>query len=223
MDLIPDAFSTLELGLVKTGLLDELNGTRRAGGTLFAPSNDAFSKLGPRINGFLFSKYGVKYLKALLQYHVAPKRTLYSDAYYEIDEGDSQKVKSGPPRGLYHYELPTLLEDRSISVDVARWARFIELRINGFSRVAISDGVAKDGVIQVVGNVLIPPKQRPDDDDDHDDDEQDTGDGMICLEELKRRLEPFVADETTSSKHDAWDSLKGSIIDDFEVLRHAVS
>ncbi|KAI9656680.1 MAG: hypothetical protein M1831_004590 [Alyxoria varia] len=213
VDLIPDAFSTLELGLVKTGLLDQLNGTRRAGGTLFAPSNDAFSKLGPRINGFLFSRYGLKYLKGLLQYHVAPKRTLYSDAYYEVDDDDSQKVKSGPPRGLYHYELPTLLEDRSISVDVARWARFIELRINGFSRVAISDAVARDGVIQVVGNVLIPPKQRP------DDDEKNSEDTMITLEELKERLEPFIAEDAASSKHDAWDSSNGSMMDDFEVLR----
>ena len=55
-------------------------------------------------------------------------------------------------------DLPTLLEGRSLSIDVARYGRFITIKINGFSRVAIADGVAKDGVIHVVGNVLIPPK-----------------------------------------------------------------
>lgn len=56
-------------------------------------------------------------------------------------------------------DLPTLLEDRSLSIDVARYGRFITIKINGFSRIAIADGVAKDGVVHVVGNVLIPPKK----------------------------------------------------------------
>jgi len=56
-------------------------------------------------------------------------------------------------------DLPTLLEGRSLSVDVARYGRFITIKINGFNRVAIADGVAKDGVIHVVGNVIIPPKE----------------------------------------------------------------
>ena len=55
-------------------------------------------------------------------------------------------------------DLPTLLKDRSLSIDVARYGRLITMKINGFSRVAVLDGIAKDGVIHVVGNVLIPPK-----------------------------------------------------------------
>ena len=93
MDIIsflPGEFSTLELGLVKTGLLEPLNDTsRHVGGTLFAPSNFAFQRLGPRITGFLFSKYGEKYLKALLKYHVVANYTLYSDAFYKAS---NQKV-----------------------------------------------------------------------------------------------------------------------------------
>lgn len=42
IDLFPGAFSTLELGLAKTGLLDELNTTAHHGGTFFTPSNFAF-------------------------------------------------------------------------------------------------------------------------------------------------------------------------------------
>jgi len=39
IDLFPGEFSTLELGLGKTGLLDKLNTTDHNGGTFFAPSN----------------------------------------------------------------------------------------------------------------------------------------------------------------------------------------
>ena len=46
-----------------------------------------------------------------------------------------------------------------MSIDVARFGRIISIKINGFSRVTVEDGIAKDGVIHVVGNVLIPPKQ----------------------------------------------------------------
>jgi len=63
IDLFPSEFSTFELGLGKTGLYETVNTTDHAGGTLFAPSNFAFQKLGPKINAFLFSQYGLKYLK----------------------------------------------------------------------------------------------------------------------------------------------------------------
>lgn len=31
--------------------------------------------------------------------------------------------------------------------------------MNGFARVTVQDGIAEDGVIQVVSDVLIPPKK----------------------------------------------------------------
>ena len=99
IDFLPTEFSTLELGLVKTGLFDAINDTsNHVGGTVFAPSNFAFKKLGPRTNGFLFSSYGLKYLKALLKYHVVANRTLYSDAYYTSDGVDEADI----PKGYFH-------------------------------------------------------------------------------------------------------------------------
>lgn len=178
----PGEFSTLSLGLEKTNLLKTLNKTAHAGSTFFAPSNFAFQKLGPKINAFLFSKYGQKYLKALLQYHVVHNQTLYSDAFYK---SSSEEVL---PKGLFHVDLPTLLEDRSLSVDIARYGPFIEIKINGFARVAVKDGVARDGVIQIVGDVLIPPKKLGG--------EQSYWKGEeMSVDEFKERLEPFVADE----------------------------
>ncbi|KAF7952417.1 uncharacterized protein EAE97_001914 [Botrytis byssoidea] len=164
IELLPGEFSTLQLGLEKTGLFDTIAASHHTGGTLFAPSNWAFQKLGPRINAFLFSNYGQKYLEALLKYHVVANQTLYSDAFYKaksndksingIDEIDTADI----PKGHFHVDLPTLLKDKSLSIDVGRYGGFISIRINGFSSVSVQDGIAKDGVIHVLSSVLIPPK-----------------------------------------------------------------
>ena len=207
IQFLPGDFSTLELGLTKTGLLKAINDTStHIGGTLFAPSNFAFKKLGPRINGFLFSKYGRKYLAALLKYHVVANQTLYSDAYYKAES--KEVAESGVPKGYFHVspslfkfqirmfclhlirqvDLQTLLDGRSLSVDVARYGRIIVIKINGFSTVEIADGIAKDGVIHVVNSVLIPPKSI--------NGAAQVWEGeVIAVEDLKERLEPLITSE----------------------------
>jgi uncharacterized surface protein with fasciclin (FAS1) repeats len=185
IDLLPGEFSTLELALGKTNLFDKLNSTEfpHEGGTLFAPSNFAFQKLGPRVNAFLFSKYGEKYLKALLEYHMVVNQTLYTDAFF--DATSDKEAAMSPP--YYHYDLPTVLEGKNLAVDVARYGPFVTVRINGFSRVTVHDGVASDGVIQVVSDVIVPPRNAAGG--------EEKGFWMgeeMSVEELKERLEPFV-------------------------------
>ncbi|PQE07217.1 fasciclin domain family protein [Rutstroemia sp. NJR-2017a BVV2] len=163
VELLPGEFSTLQLGLEKTGLFDAIAASNNTGGTLFAPSNWAFQKLGPKINAFLFSKYGQKYLKALLKYHVVANQTLYSDAFYKAKTSEDLEVVDeisieGIPKGYFHVDLPTLLEEKSLSIDVARYGGLISIKINGFVTVSVQDGIAKDGVIHVLSSVLIPPK-----------------------------------------------------------------
>lgn len=196
IQFFPGEFSTLELGLTKTGLLPALNDTStHVGGTLFAPDNFAFLKLGPKINAFLFSSYGLKYLKALLEYHVVANQTLYSDAYYKADVEQTKIPKgffhvSNPPSGYeapsheMQVDLPTLLKDKSLSIDVARYGRFIRIKINAFSTVVVEDGIVADGVIQVVSNVLIPPKAVGGVKTHWRGEELD-------LEDFKERLEPY--------------------------------
>jgi uncharacterized surface protein with fasciclin (FAS1) repeats len=87
------------------------------------------------------------------------------------------------PKGHFHVDLPTLLGDKSLSIDIARWGGFINIKINGYNSVAIQDGIAKDGVIHVVGSVLIPPKTPGG--------VQYQGEEMD-LDEFKDRLLPFV-------------------------------
>lgn len=186
IELLPGEFSTLELALQKTGLFEKINNTDypHEGGTFFAPSNFAFQKLGPKVNAFLFSTYGQKYLKALLKYHIVVNQTLYTDAFYDANkkhDGD-EKAADRPP--YYHYDLPTVLDDKYLAVDVARYGPFVSIRINGFSRVTVHDGVASDGVIQVVSDVLIPPKNA--------NGEQTIWQGEeLSVEEFKERLQPF--------------------------------
>ena len=184
IDLLPGEFSTLELGLGKTGLLETVNSTDHAGGTLFAPSNFAFQKLGPKINAFLFSSYGLKYLKALLEYHFAAG-TLYSDAYYPVDPS-----KDDIPKGQFHVDLPTMLEGKNLAVDIFRYGGYISMKVNAFSTVTIQDGIAQDGVIQVVSDVIVPPKSIG----GSGKEELSYWSGEeLTVHELKERLEPFVA------------------------------
>ncbi|CAJ2504250.1 Uu.00g116440.m01.CDS01 [Anthostomella pinea] len=220
ISLFPSKFSTLELAAEKTGLHHHHESSeshhKTTGLTIFAPTNWAFRKLGPAANAFLFNTdKGLGYLKALLKYHIIVNETLYSDAYYgqeKKDDNDNNKDAElaldvekdieGEEEGEvdeqgakhYHLDLPTLLDDKSLAVDVARWYGFISLTINGHVKVAIQDGVAKDGVVQVVNSVLIPPHKHHQHEDAWKGDESEE----ISVEELMERLQPFVESEGES-------------------------
>jgi hypothetical protein len=56
-----------------------------------------------------------------------------------------------------------LLEGKSLGIDIARFGRLINVRINGYTDVAVQDGIARDGVLQIPRHVLIPPKAPGDD------------------------------------------------------------
>ncbi|KIX09475.1 uncharacterized protein Z518_00555 [Rhinocladiella mackenziei CBS 650.93] len=191
LSVLPGEFSTLDFALEKTGLYPLFNDTSsHEGGTFFAPSNFAFQRLGPRINAFLFSKFGQKFLKALLLYHTVDNITLYSDAIYKVD-AESAPPHHKFPKGLIHVDLPTGLEGESLSVDIARYGRLVTMKINGFSKVSVLDGIAADGVVHVVPNILIPPK-TPGGPGVADDD--------MDLDEFKARLAPFVEGGEESSE-----------------------
>jgi hypothetical protein len=80
-----------------------------------------------------------------------------------------------------------LLDEKSLSIDVARYGGYINIKINGFSSVAVQDGIARDGVVHVVSSVLIPPKTPGAFDVEVD--------GEMDLDEFKQRLIPFLEDE----------------------------
>ena len=85
----------------------------------------------------------------------------------------------------FQIDLPTLLTDKSLSVDVGRYGRFISIKINGFSTVTIEDGIASDGVIHVVSNVLVPPRSVGGE-------MQEWQGEELSEEELMESLDPYV-------------------------------
>jgi uncharacterized surface protein with fasciclin (FAS1) repeats len=120
----PQAFSTFLLALLRT----EFRVGEHQGITLFAPPNFAWAKLGARVNAFLFSDYGTKYLKAILQYHVVANQTLFSDAYYgPKDDSKSSDI----PKGLFHVSclstpalfINLLIDSRSSFLPCSRASR----------------------------------------------------------------------------------------------------
>ncbi|KAK0102853.1 hypothetical protein ONS96_005484 [Cadophora gregata f. sp. sojae] len=191
-------FSTLQLALLKTWLGEKLAEAPYTGGTIFAPLNWAFQKLRTRINAFLISKYREKYLKALLEYYIITNQTLYSDALYKEkssgsgpDDNSEEEVGEGILKGNFHVDLPTLLKDKSLSIDIARSGGFISIRINGYTSVTVQDSVAKDSVLLDLTSILIPPK---------------TPGGVFVegeleddVEELKERLGAFVKGHNTAA------------------------
>ncbi|RYP05831.1 hypothetical protein DL764_003542 [Monosporascus ibericus] len=181
ISLFPSRFSTLLLAAEKSGLHREEDHVTK-GLTIFAPTNWAFQKLGPGANAFLFNtEKGLKYLKALLKYHCVVNETLYSDEYYgKPDEGDEVDAENAQ----YHVDLPTLLEGKHLSIDIARFYGMITMKINGYTKVSVQDAVAKDGVVQVLNSVLIPPHERKG--------FWKEEDGEIEVDELIERLQPFV-------------------------------
>jgi uncharacterized surface protein with fasciclin (FAS1) repeats len=191
LSLFPSKFSTLLLAFDKTDFVKYIHGIKMTGSTVFAPSNAAFAALGPRTNAFLFNtEKGIKYLRALLKYHIVADFTLYSDAYYQKkkhDDHDDKDAGSEGFTGREHFDLPTLLgDDAYVNVDILTYGLLTTFRINSFSRVTVNDGVAKNGVIQVISRVLIPPHKH------HKHDSEEASSDDISLEELIERLDPYL-------------------------------
>ncbi|GKT59688.1 fasciclin domain family protein [Colletotrichum tofieldiae] len=178
LTLLPSQFSTLLLAYEKTDFVKFIHGVKSTGTTVFAPSNNAFARLGPKANAFLFNtEIGLKYLKALLKYQIVANATLYSDAFYRPDDKKDAKVMEH-----YHVDLPTLLDGKNIAVDVATWGGWTKVKLNGYIPIVVADGIAKNGVIHVPGRVPIPPHKH----------KVDYVDGEITVEDLKERLSEYV-------------------------------
>ncbi|KAK2742963.1 hypothetical protein FQN55_007593 [Onygenales sp. PD_40] len=173
LNAAPSTFSTLEEGLAKTGLLER---TAHSGATYFAPTNAAFEKLGSEINSFLFSPKGKKYLTALLKYHIAVDHILYSDAYF------SPAAEEPNPKPD-HVDLPTLIREGELSIDIANTDGTIDFTINGLVSVAVPNVPVANGVIHVLDDVIIPSPP---------DYEPVAEAGELTLEELIARLDFYV-------------------------------
>ena len=160
--LLKRDFSTLQFALGHADLTKDICSASFVGATVFAPSNGAFQELGDEINAFLFSKDGKKYLRALLEYHIVLKQTLYSNAFYNTSFPNLGMEKDswagGFPKGFIHFDLPTLASNNSIGVDIARYGGLILMMVERSAMVGMQDIIGDDGVVHAVDRVLIPAK-----------------------------------------------------------------
>ncbi|CAI7608455.1 unnamed protein product [Penicillium glandicola] len=197
----PAHFSAFTLALARTKLSSNLDPAQRQGGTTFAPTNVTFRRLGEDANRFLFSRRGEGCLRALMQYHIVPNRTLYSDVLYS-STGKAQGLFSGHGNGHEREDgcaggleedsvtmrLVTLLKERDLGVDVKRVFGEVDMRVNGFDRVERLDLLARDGVVHVLDRVLVPPRKV------WDKEEGEDGEGQeeLMVEDLMERLDGCV-------------------------------
>lgn len=142
--------------------------------TFFAPTSGAFQRLPNKLRLFLFSPFGTKALRKLLEYHIVPQVVLHTDYVHDAASYtafvDDQKagVSADPPGNpLYAYNLtlPTLLENHSLTVQVARYkakiplpgpARyFTRFMVNGRD-VGPYDIPARNGALHVITELLDP-------------------------------------------------------------------
>ncbi|KAI0710398.1 hypothetical protein C8T65DRAFT_648223 [Cerioporus squamosus] len=94
--LLQGAFATLTSALQRVGLTDAVEWRNVEGGTVdgspavtfFAPTNKAFQRLPRDLRLFLFSPFGEKALKKLLQYHVVPEFVLHTNYLHNASDSD---------------------------------------------------------------------------------------------------------------------------------------
>ncbi|KAI0670675.1 hypothetical protein C8Q78DRAFT_139688 [Trametes maxima] len=103
--LVPEVFSTATSALQRVGLTDgvdwrdvpspdrEHTNEGSPVVTFFAPTNRAFARLPRDLRIFLFSPWGEKVLKKLLQFHIVPDLVLHADYIHNVSESDAKHTR----------------------------------------------------------------------------------------------------------------------------------
>jgi transforming growth factor-beta-induced protein len=130
-----DSFSTLLAGLRAVSLVDLLQSDAI---TVFAPTEEAFSKLTPGTVGYLLRNANL--LSRLLRYHIV----LNNEIYYTDDLSDGMMIS-------------TLLPNADIEIGLVDDDGTGTITLNEVSTIIQPDVPARNGVIHVIDTVLIPP------------------------------------------------------------------
>lgn len=120
-------FSTLVAAVKAAGLVDTLNGDGPF--TIFAPTNEAFSKLPKGTVEDLLKPENKEKLTSILTYHVVAGKVMAAD------------VKAGKVKTLQGGELEIAVKNG--------------VTVNG-AKVVKTDIVGKNGVIHVIDTVVLP-------------------------------------------------------------------
>ncbi|KAJ3210808.1 hypothetical protein HDU67_004992 [Dinochytrium kinnereticum] len=146
---IPTEFSTTVAALSRLGTIDRIREVK--GGTLLVPDNAAWEKLGFRNLYHLFGDHGKEDLKKIMKYHGS------DDLVYSTRIMRDRKV-----------DLDSALKGERIHIEARRRGGgkrddrrespkdYIFVVNEGEARIRFTDGIAENGVLQIISEVLIP-------------------------------------------------------------------
>jgi uncharacterized surface protein with fasciclin (FAS1) repeats len=135
------AHTTLVTAVKSADLVTTLKG--KGPFTVFAPTNDAFSKLPAGTVDALLKPENKAKLAGILTYHVVPGKLMASDVLAAIKKGNGKVVLTTVNGG----ELTVTLDGGKVKITDAK---------GGVSYVTTADLNASNGVVHVVDAVLMP-------------------------------------------------------------------
>ena len=134
-------FSTLVTALKNADLVGALSGEGPF--TVFAPTNDAFAKIDTETLENLLKPENVKTLSNILTYHVVSGKLMASDV--------TKALKNG-----YGKTKLTALNGQTFLARSKGDKIFLEDKNGNMSEVIATDVVGTNGVIHVIGSVIMP-------------------------------------------------------------------
>ena len=134
-------FSTLVTALKAANLVGALSGEGPF--TVFAPNNDAFSKIDADVLGNLLKPENVKALSNILTYHVVSGKLMASDVANALKSGNG-KVDLTALNGQM---ITAISKDGKI---------YLEDSQGNMSEIIATDVAGSNGVIHVINSVVMP-------------------------------------------------------------------
>ena len=134
-------FSTLVAALKAADLVGALSGEGPF--TVFAPNNDAFSKIDAGVLGNLLKPENVKALSNILTYHVVSGKLMASDVVNALKSGNGK------------VEL-TALNGQMITAISKDGKIYLEDSQGNMSEIIATDVAGSNGVIHVISSVIMP-------------------------------------------------------------------
>ena len=134
-------FSTLVTALKAADLVGALSGEGPF--TVFAPNNDAFSKIDSETLGNLLKPENVKALSNILTYHVVSGKLMASDV--------ATALKSGYGRAKL-----TALNGQTLTARKKDGKIYLKDAQGNMSEIIATDVAGSNGVIHVISSVVMP-------------------------------------------------------------------
>ncbi|KAJ3294244.1 hypothetical protein HK104_003821 [Borealophlyctis nickersoniae] len=152
LKMLPTEFSILVIALYRSDLHDMAKTGK--GITVFAPTNRAWERLGYRNLAHLFgSEKGKEDLKKIVEFHAS----VATDLAYSIDMMEQHKLKV---HTLHKDQLLELEARKRRDISTKKHEcdayKYLFLINHGEAVVRFADGIAANGVVHMINDVLIP-------------------------------------------------------------------